>query len=56
LRENRIRLKERVEIDEWGGASKGKHIFVENDVTRDEYAVGGEVNWSRHRYPLWLGE
>jgi hypothetical protein len=26
----------------WGGASKGKHIFVEDDVTRDD-AVGGEV-------------
>jgi hypothetical protein len=42
-RGNRIRLKKRVEIGGWGGASKGKHIFFENDVTRDEYAVGGEV-------------
>jgi hypothetical protein len=22
---------------------KGKHVFVKNDVMRDEYAVGGEV-------------
>jgi hypothetical protein len=29
-----IRLKEGVEIVGWGGDSKGKHIFVENDVTR----------------------
>jgi hypothetical protein len=41
---DRIGLKERVEIDGWGGASKGKPIFVVNDVTRDEYVVGGEVN------------
>jgi hypothetical protein len=34
------------EIGGWGGASKGNHIFVENDVTRDEYAVGGEVKAS----------
>jgi hypothetical protein len=27
----------------WGGACKGKHIFVEDDVTRDDDAVGGEV-------------
>jgi hypothetical protein len=25
------------------GANKGKHIFVENNVTRDEYAVGDKV-------------
>jgi hypothetical protein len=25
------------------GANKGKHIFVENNVTRDEYAVGDEI-------------
>jgi hypothetical protein len=42
-RGNPIRLKEGVEIGGWGGASEGKHIFVKNDVTRDEYAVGGEV-------------
>jgi hypothetical protein len=39
---NRIRLEEGVKIGGWGGASKGKHIFVEDDVTRDD-AVGGEV-------------
>jgi hypothetical protein len=39
----RIRLKEEVEICGWGGASKGKHIFVKNDVARDDEAVGGEV-------------
>jgi hypothetical protein len=33
--------------DRWVGRSQqGKHIFVENDVTRDEYAVGGEVKTS----------
>jgi hypothetical protein len=26
-----------------GGSSNGKHIFVEDDVTRDDDAVGGEV-------------
>jgi hypothetical protein len=26
-----------------GGASKGKHIFIEDDMTRDDDAVGGEV-------------
>jgi hypothetical protein len=39
----RIRLKEGVEIGGWGGANKGKHIFVENDVTKDDDAMGGEV-------------
>jgi hypothetical protein len=42
-RGNRIGLKERVEIGGWGGASKGKHIFVENNVMKDEYEVGDEV-------------
>lgn len=28
------------------GASKGTHIFVENNVTRDKYAVGDEVKTS----------
>jgi hypothetical protein len=32
-----------LEIGGWGGASKGKHILVEDDVTRDDDAVGGEV-------------
>jgi hypothetical protein len=41
--ENRIGLEEWVEIGGWGGACKGKHIFVEDDVTRDDDAVGGEV-------------
>jgi hypothetical protein len=36
-------LKERVEIGRWGGDNKGKHIFVENNVARDEFVVGGEV-------------
>jgi hypothetical protein len=39
----RIRLKEGIKIGGWGGASKGKHIFVENDVMRDDDAMGGEV-------------
>jgi hypothetical protein len=40
---NRIWFKEGVEIDGWGGASKGKHIFVKNNVMRDDDAVGDEV-------------
>jgi hypothetical protein len=40
---NRIGLEEGVKIGGWGGASKGKHIFVEVDMTRDDDAVGGEV-------------
>jgi hypothetical protein len=40
---NRIGLEEWVEIGGCGGACKGKHIFVEDDVTRDDDAVGGEV-------------
>jgi hypothetical protein len=39
----RIRLKEGVKIGGWGGASKGKHIIVEDDVTGDDDAMGGEV-------------
>jgi hypothetical protein len=39
----RIRLKKGVEIGGWGGASKGIHIFVEDDMTRDDDAMGGEV-------------
>jgi hypothetical protein len=42
-RGNQIGLKERVEIGGWGGASKGKHIFVENNVMKDEYEVGDKV-------------
>jgi hypothetical protein len=42
-RGNQIILKEGVEIGRWGGASKGKHIFVEDDVMRDDDAVGDEV-------------
>jgi hypothetical protein len=38
-----IRLKEVVEIGGWGGASKGKHIFVEDDMTRDDDAMEGEI-------------
>jgi hypothetical protein len=40
---NRIRLEEGVKIGGWVGASKGKHILIEDDVTRDDGAVGGEV-------------
>jgi hypothetical protein len=40
---NWIRFKEGVKIGGWGGASKGNHIFIENDMTRDEYEVGDEV-------------
>ena len=40
---NRIGLEKRVEIGGWGGASKGKHIFIENNVMIDEDAVGNEV-------------
>jgi hypothetical protein len=43
---NRVGLEEGVKIGGWGGASKGKHIFVEDDVTRDDDAVGGEVRAS----------
>jgi hypothetical protein len=39
----RTRLKEGVENGGWGGASKGKHIVVENDMTGDDDAMGGEV-------------
>jgi hypothetical protein len=38
-RGNRIRLEKGVKIGRWGGASKGKHIFIEDDVTRDDDAV-----------------
>jgi hypothetical protein len=38
-----IGLEEGVEIGGWGGASKGKHVLVKDDVTRDDDAVGGEV-------------
>jgi hypothetical protein len=40
---NRVGLEEGVKIGGWGGASKGKHIFIEDDVMRDDDAVGGEV-------------
>jgi hypothetical protein len=49
VRGNRVGLKEGGEIGGWGGASKGKHTFVEDDVTRDD------VRWetrSRQPYPL----
>jgi hypothetical protein len=39
----RIRLKEGFKIGGWGGASKGKHIFIENDMMRDDDLMGGEV-------------
>jgi hypothetical protein len=42
-RGNQIELKESVEIGGWGGASKGKHIFIENHVMRDGDVVGDEV-------------
>jgi hypothetical protein len=41
----RIRLKQGVEIGGWGGVSKVKHVFVEDDVMRDD-ATGGEVKTS----------
>jgi hypothetical protein len=40
---DQIGLEEGVEISGSGGASKGKHILIEDDVTRDDDAVGGEV-------------
>jgi hypothetical protein len=43
---DRIGLEEGVEIGGWGGANKGKHIIVKDDVTRDDNAVGGEVQKS----------
>jgi hypothetical protein len=39
----RIGLKEGVQAGGWGGAGKGKHIFAEDDMTRDDDAMGGEV-------------
>jgi hypothetical protein len=39
----RIKLKEGVEIGGWGGASKVKHIFLEDDMMIDDDAMGGEV-------------
>jgi hypothetical protein len=40
---DRIGLEEGVEVGGWGVASKGKHIFIEDDVTRNDDAMGGEV-------------
>jgi hypothetical protein len=40
---NWIGLEKRVEIGGWGGASKGKHIFVKNNVSIDEDAMRNEV-------------
>jgi hypothetical protein len=45
---NHFGLEEGVKIDGWDGASKGKHIFVEDDVTRDDDAVGSEVQTPVH--------
>jgi hypothetical protein len=42
-RRNKIGLKEGVEIGRRGGASKGKVIFIKDDMARDEDAVGEEV-------------
>jgi hypothetical protein len=42
-RGNWIGLKKGVEIGGWGGASKGKYIFVEDNMTRDDDVVRGEV-------------
>jgi hypothetical protein len=39
----RIRLKEGVKVGGRGGTDKGKHIFIENDMIRDDDAMGGEV-------------
>jgi hypothetical protein len=52
-RGNQIGLEEGVEISGWGGARKGKHIFVENNVTRDDDAVGEEVKTT---IPFWPRE
>jgi hypothetical protein len=41
---NQIKLKEGVKIGGWGGANKGKHIFVEDGVSRDDDVVGDKVN------------
>jgi hypothetical protein len=51
------RLKSRrVENGGWGGASKGKHIFIEKDVTRDEYAAScGMAHRFRGRSGEWDG-
>jgi hypothetical protein len=40
---NRVALKEGVKIGGWGGTSKGKHVFIEDDVMGDDDAVGDEV-------------
>jgi hypothetical protein len=40
---DRTGLEEGVKVGGWGGASKGKHILVEDNVTRDDDAVGDEV-------------
>jgi hypothetical protein len=48
---DRIGLEEGVMIGGWGWASKGKHILVEDDVTRDDDVVGGEVQ----THPLSCG-
>jgi hypothetical protein len=36
-----------------GRSQQGKNIFVKNNMTGDEYAVGEEV---KAAVPLWLGE
>ena len=36
-------MLKRGEIGGLGGASKGKHIFVVDDMARDDDAMGGEV-------------
>jgi hypothetical protein len=38
-----IGLKEGVKVGGRRGTGKGKHFFVENDMTRDDDAIGGEV-------------
>jgi hypothetical protein len=51
----RIRLKEGIEISGWGGASKGKHIFDENDVMRDGGTLCGQES-SQGRGSEWSVE
>jgi hypothetical protein len=42
-RGNWIELKKGVEIGGWGAAIKGKHIFIEDDMMRNDDAMWGEV-------------
>jgi hypothetical protein len=48
----RVGLKEGVKIGGRGGVGKGKNIFVEDDVTRDDDAMGCEI---KAAIPLVIG-